>query len=221
MIRIRERASGGRGSSARDEPLDPSPGTACQLWVDTGDGDHRGAGHRPLVPPTAHGLAVVGTRAAITRARAADWDCHPTQSTTLPRWRRARGRGTSAHVILGTRTLRRSASEQRTAEPGRLTAPGAFDRPRRQWMVGGAPAVPVFGRRRCASVFSSAASSTWTGTTSPTTRCGPRRDRARPAEPPRVPVHAGRGRGRRRLRVAANKHRRRTVTAERRSTLGP
>ena len=35
---------------ARDEPLDPSPGTACQLWVDTGDGDYRGAGHRPFDP---------------------------------------------------------------------------------------------------------------------------------------------------------------------------
>ena len=33
---------------ARDEPLDPFPGPACQVGLDTGDGDHRWAGHPRL-----------------------------------------------------------------------------------------------------------------------------------------------------------------------------
>ena len=124
------------GADVDDEPLDPSPGTACQLWVDTGDGDHRGAGHRPLDPacPRRRTNSRWSPRALRSTVRARRTEVAIQRRVPrCPRCRRPRGpEQTRGQFVAGALGARFGSVQERRSEPttSRFQAKG----PRIHWL---------------------------------------------------------------------------------------
>ena len=100
---------------AGDESPHPGPGPACQVGLDTGDGDHRGAGHPPLAT-------------ACPRPRTGSWRPAPA--------RRSPGRAWRIEIAIERRVPRRHAG----GAPG---APGSSWSPPAATSAGGGVGDPA------------------------------------------------------------------------------